>query len=216
MRSTVRSVSAGAIVAVTALIGVVFAAQLPAQVAIHFGPQGQPDDYAAKTVALALIPAVQLVLLGLFTLLPRIDPLGENISDFRSAYDSLVLLLVAFLGYIHALVVLWNVGYDISVLQALVPAVAVLYYALGGVVERAEQNWFVGFRTPWTLSNEQVWADTHALGGTLLKVAAVLTVGGLVFPAYATAFIVAPIVLVALFATAYSYWDYRRIASAAA
>jgi len=198
--------------ALTALVGVAFIDQLPAQVAIHFGPGGQPDDYMAKPFALALLPALQLVLLGLFTVIPRIDPLGENIRGFQRAYDAFVLIIVGFLGYVHSLIILWNAGYSVAITQALVPAVAVLYYVAGAVIERADQNWFVGIRTPWTLSNEEVWADTHALGGRLMKAAAVIALGGLILPDYAVAFIAAPAALVAVLATAYSYWDYRRVA----
>lgn len=88
---------------------------------------------------------------------------------------------------------------------------AVLYYAVGALAEQAEQNWSVGFRTPWTLSSEAVWTDTHALAGKLMRAAAVLTLGGLALPEYALPFLAGPVALVALFATVYSYWDYRRL-----
>lgn len=216
MNTRRRYVGATGIVALTALFGILFADQLPEQVAMHFGPEGQPDDYMAKPYALALLPALQLILLGVFAALPRLDPLGENIREFRRAYDAFVVLMIAFLGYVHGLVVLWNVGSGFSVLTALVPAIAVVYFAIGSVVERAEQNWFVGFRTPWTLSNEQVWDDTHAIGASLMKGAAVITLGGLLFPEYALEFIVGPVVVVAVVTTVYSYWDYRQVSTSRA
>ena len=30
-----------------------------------------------------------------------------------------------------------------------------------------KQNYFVGVRTPWTLSNEKVWEDTHRMTSSL-------------------------------------------------
>ena len=216
MQSRRQLLAEVAVVAVTALVGLAFLDQLPAEVAIHFGPGGSPDDYAARSVALALIPALQVGMIALFAVLPRLDPLGENIRQFARAYDGFVLALLGFLGYVHALVVLWNVGYEFPITMALAPAMAVFYYAIGALVEEAEQNWFVGFRTPWTLSNEQVWADTHAIAGKLMRGAAVLTLGALALPEYAMAFLVGPVVAVAVFATVYSYWDYRQIEAAAA
>jgi hypothetical protein len=44
-----------------------------------------------------------------------------------------------------------------------------------------------------------------------MKGAAVITLGGLLFPSYAVGFIAVPAALVAPVATAYSYWDYRRV-----
>jgi uncharacterized membrane protein len=196
--------------ALTAAVGLFLISQLPEQVAIRFGSEGQPNGYTSKTVALALMPAVQISVLGLFSLIPRIDPLGENIQGFRRSYDSFVIILVGFLGYIHVLTLLWNTGYDIGIVQSLIPGSAVLYYAIGVVMESAEQNWFVGIRTPWTLSNEDVWDDTHKLGGKLMKVAAVITLGGLVFTDLAIFFLAVPVTAVAVLATGYSYWDYRR------
>lgn len=199
------------LVAVTALVGLAVLDQLPAEMAIHFGPSGTPDDYASKPIALVLLPALQVGMVALFAVLPRIDPLGENVAAFERAYDAFVLVVLGFLGYVHALLVLWNIGIQWPVLQALAPAIAVLYYAVGALVEKAERNWFVGFRTPWTLSNDEVWADTHAVAGKLMRGAAVLTLGALVVPDYALAFLIGPVALVALFATAYSYWDYRKV-----
>ncbi len=199
----------------TAVAGLAAFNRLPAQTAIHFGSGGRPDSYVSKPAALAMIPAVQLVILCIFSIIPRVDPLGENIQDFRRAYDTFVILLIGFLGYIHGLTLLWNVGFEVAVIRALVPANAVLYYAIGEVLESAEQNWFVGIRTPWTLSNEEVWEDTHALGGRLMKAAAVVTLGGFLFPDFAVLFLAVPVTAVAVFATAYSYWDYRRKTSEA-
>jgi len=211
MNSRHRNLVGAGIIAVTGLVGVALFGRLPEQVAVHFGPSGQPDNYVGKLFALALLPALQAAMLALFAVLPRIDPLGENIKEFHEAYNGFVVVLLGFLGYIHGVLLLWNVGYEFAVMQAVVPAVAVLYYIIGAVMERAEQNWFVGIRTPWTLSNEEVWQNTHALGGTLFKIAAVLALGGLVFPQYAVAFIAAPVGLAAAVTTVYSYWDYRRV-----
>lgn len=210
MDSRQRTMLGVGLTVLTAGVGIVFSNQLPAQVAIHFGPSGQPDSWVAKPVALTLLPALQVLMLVFFAAIPRIDPLGENIREFQQAYNAFVLLIIGFLGYIHTLLVLWNAGYTFAMSQALVPAVAVLYYVAGAMMERAEQNWFIGIRTPWTLSNEQVWTDTHALAGTLMKAVAVVALGGLLVPSYTVAFLAVPAALVAAVATVYSYWDYRH------
>jgi len=49
----------------------------------------------------------------------------------------------------------------------------------------------------------------------LTKPAAVFTLGGFLFPDFAVVFLAVPVTVVAVFATAYSYWDYRRRASEA-
>lgn len=77
--------------------------------------------------------------------------------------------------------------------------------------ERAEQNWFVGIRTPWTLSSEAVWRRTHDRAGPLFKFAGLLALGALAVPSLAVAFVVVPVVAVSLYAIVYSYVVYRGL-----
>lgn len=41
----------------------------------------------------------------------------------------------------------------------------------GVLCQHARPDWFVGIRTPWTLSSETVWVKTHKLGARLFKAA---------------------------------------------
>jgi uncharacterized membrane protein len=40
-----------------------------------------------------------------------------------------------------------------------------LFVALGAVMGKVRPNWFVGIRTPWTLSSKESWVKTHRVGG---------------------------------------------------
>ncbi|HIQ49880.1 MAG TPA: SdpI family protein [Nanoarchaeota archaeon] len=50
----------------------------------------------------------------------------------------------------------------LNIIQVLTPAFGVLYFYCGILTENAKRNWFIGIRTPWTLSNERVW-EKYAL-----------------------------------------------------
>jgi len=89
MNSRNRTAIGIGLTALTAAAGLAFADQLPARTVIHFGPGGQPNNYAAKPLALGFVPVVQLAMLGLFGLLPRIDPLGGVLFP-----DAVILFLV--------------------------------------------------------------------------------------------------------------------------
>jgi uncharacterized membrane protein len=49
-------------------------------------------------------------------------------------------------------------------------AVGALFTVLGVVMHNIRPNWFVGVRTPWTLSSELSWTKTHRLAGWLFGV----------------------------------------------
>lgn len=205
-----RHVIGGGIVLVMAVASVLAYPRVPHVMVTHWGPGG-PDGTMERTVALVGLPALAAGIALLFEALPRIDPLGEHLRDLGRYYDAMVAVTVGLLAYVHGIVILWNVGYQVDVLQAIVPAVALVYYVAGVVMERVDKNWFVGVRTPWTLTSDEVWERTHEQAAPLFKVSALLTLGAVILPAFALYFVVGPVLLASLYLVAYSYVVYRRI-----
>jgi len=94
--------------------------------------------------------------------------------------------------------------------QALSPAFAILLYYSGTLTEKAKQNWFVGIRTPWTLSSEKVWQKTHKIGGKLFKICGIIALLGFFFPDLAFLFILVPLLSVCVYTIVYSYFEYKK------
>ena len=202
------------IVLLTAVGSLLVYPNLPQQIAIHFDSAGDPDNYVSKPLGTALLPALALAVTGLFAVIPRLDPLGENFADFERYYDLAAVVTVAILGYVQALVLGYNLGYEVGIQQALAPVLALVGITFGYVVENAKQNWFVGIRTPWTLSSEEVWERTNERSGVLFKIAGLVALLGIPFPEYFAYVAIAPLALAALIPTVYSYVLYRRVEAA--
>ncbi len=211
MSPTRRTTVSLGIVALTAIASAMVYPDLPTQMAIHFDSTGQPDDYLSKPLATALIPALAVGITGLFAVIPRLDPLGENFEEFRRYYDIAAVVTVGVLAYVHALVLGYNLGYAFDIQQALAPVLAVVAIVFGYVVENANQNWFIGIRTPWTLSDETVWKQTNERSGVLFKIAGLVALLAVPFPEYFEVLAIAPLALAALVPTVYSYVLYRRL-----
>ncbi|MCZ7391855.1 MAG: SdpI family protein, partial [Candidatus Methanoperedens sp.] len=143
-------------------------------------------------------------------LIPRIDPLKSNIQQFRKYYDRFVVLIMVFLLYIYLLTIFWNSGYTFNMTAFLSPALAVLFYYAGVLIENAKRNWFIGIRTPWTLSSDKVWDKTHKIGGKLFKIAGVVTLLAIFFQNFAVFIIVVPVILISIFTFVYSYFEYQK------
>ncbi len=94
--------------------------------------------------------------------------------------------------------------------QFLIPALGILFYYAGILVENAKRNWFIGIRTPWTLSSEKVWDKTHKIGGKLFKIAGIIALLGILFQKYALFFVLVPIISVAIYTIVYSYFEYQK------
>ena len=190
-------------------IAAYFYPMMPDQIASHWNINGQVDGYVDKLWALFLMPSISLLLLLLFLAIPRIDPLKENIAKFRGHFDGFIMLIMLFLLYIFLLTIFWARGVRFDMGQVLSPAFGILFYYCGILIENAKRNWFIGIRTPWTISNEAVWGRTHALGGKLFKLAGVIAVFG-VFRYYSFYLVIVPILIFTAYLFVYSYFEFQK------
>lgn len=209
MDTTRRYLVAAAFVVLSGLVSVVAAPELPAELVTHWNAAGEPDGTMSKTVALALVPGLSAGLLGLFALIPRIDPLRANIEEFRGHYDWFVVLFAAYMFLVHAGIVAFNLGYEFDFVALVLLGVAGLFYYVGVLLEEAKRNWFVGIRTPWTLSDDEVWRRTHRVAAPVFVLAGVLIAAGAFLP-FPTEFVVGvAAAIAALVPAVYSFVVYR-------
>lgn len=193
------------------LISLYFYNSLPNVLVSHWGLYGEPNGYSSKAVALFIMPTIASVLYALFLFLPKLDPLHKNIKLFEGHYTMFINFILFFLLYLHVLTIAWNLGYKFNFIVFLAPAFSALSYFLGILLENAKRNWFIGIRTPWTLSSDEVWDKTHKLGSKLYKYTAILPLLGIIFQPLAFILVVSSLVGVSLFLVFYSYWIFRSI-----
>ena len=199
------------IIMISFIIGISFYSLLPDKVASHWNARGEVDGYMSKFGGLFLMPIISLVLLLLFIIIPKIDPLKHNIEKFRKYFDGFIVLMMLFLFYLYILTILWNIGVRFNFVHLLVPIFSIFFYYCGILIQKAQRNWFIGIRTPWTLSNEQVWNKTHKIGGILFKIAGIISLIGILLPEYALFFVICPVILASLFPVIYSYFAYQKL-----
>ena len=197
------------------LISIYFYPQMPEQMASHWNAEGEVDGYLPKFWALFLMPIMSIGLYLLFILIPKIDPLKENIEKFRNYYDTFVIIFICFLFYIHIATIFWNLGFQFNMGYLLIPAISILFYYCGIMIENTKRNWFVGIRTPWTLSSDEVWKKTHVIGAKLFKIYALFLLVSLLFidliPGYIIFVILVPTLLIVIYLFVYSYIEYQKV-----
>jgi uncharacterized membrane protein len=183
---------------------------MPERIASHWNAAGQVDDYWGKTEALFIMPVISILLLGLFAVIPKIDPLRKNIQEFRKYFDAFVVLIMLFLLYLFALTIFWNLGNALNIVQFLAPAFGALFFAAGVLIKHSKQNWSIGIRTPWTLSSEKVWNKTHEKGGLLFKVSGIIAIFGVFLPEIAIWLVIAPVIVSAIYLFAFSCFEFKK------
>ena len=199
-------------IAVAALAGLLLWNRLPDQIASHWNIHDQVDGYMSKFWGVFLLPLISVGMFALFRLVPSIDPLKANIAQFRETFNLFILLIVGFLLYLYGLTLAWSLGYtNFKMSGALLPAIGLLFIFIGFLLRQAKRNFFIGIRTPWTLSSDTVWNETHRIGAVLFVVSGALAFLGAFFGGM-TAFwmMFVPIIGSTLFLLVYSYVLYRR------
>ena len=191
--------------------------QLPAQVATHFDLHGDPNGWSSRLVASILVPALGLVLVGVFTVLPRIDPRRANYALFSPTYWTVVNAVLVFLAGVHIVSLGKALGWAIDMSKVVGLGVGGLFILLGNLMTRIRPNWFMGIRTPWTLSSDTVWRKTHRFGGVAFAIAGLcIAATAVVASPWVRYGAIATAAAAALSSVAYSYLAWRREQAGAA
>ena len=211
MTTRLTSIIVLALIATALIAGALLWNQLPDQMASHWNVNDQVDGTMSKFWGVWMMPLVTLGMFGLFLLIPNIDPLKANIAKFRSTFNLFIALIVAFMLYMHGLTFVWNLGFqNFKMSAAMLPFLGILFIFIGYMLRQAKRNWFIGIRTPWTLSSDSVWDKTHQLGSILFMVSGAFAIfGGLFGGMIAFWLLFVPLIGSTLFLVIYSYILYR-------
>lgn len=148
--------------------------KLPDQMPMHWNFAGEVDRYGAKLEGAFLMPFLNAGILFMLIWLPVIDPKRASYERFESFYKLFQWIMVIFFTIMHALVLIWSLGYQVSIGLYVKLAVGSLFMILGNYMGKVGPNWFVGIKTPWTLENPEVWTKTHRLAGPLFFAAGII------------------------------------------
>jgi len=185
--------------------------RLPEQMASHWNEAGQVDGTTSRFWGAFMMPLVVIVMLAFFLVIPGIDPLKANIAKFRGQFNTFISLIVAFMTYIHILTMVWNLGYDrFNMGTAMMPALGLVFIFAGIMMRKAKRNFFIGIRTPWTLSSDHVWDETHRIGAVLFIVSGIIAMLGVFFGSNAIWLVLVPILGSTTFLLVYSYVLYQK------
>lgn len=184
---------------------------LPARIPIRWSPQGQLDALGPKS-SLLVLSLLPLLLLFLFWLLPRIDSRSENYKLHARAYSIFAGVITLGFVIINWVITTNVLGVQLPVLSAVALLAGFILLVMGNYTPQLHSNYFIGFRTPWALKNEQVWRKTNRAGGVFLCAYAALMIL-LVFTASPLWALRSLVLLVpgVIGITIYSYKVYRNI-----
>lgn len=176
----------------------------------HWNVRGEPDGYSARAFGAFLMPGIMLILWLVLLAVPHIDPRHTNIEKFRDSYETLIVAIVSVMAGLHVVLIGAALGWPIPIARIVPFGVGVLLVVLGNLLPRFRSNFFMGIRTPWTLSSETVWARTHRVGRYMIVGAGImLIISAFVHSTTFSTIAFASVVAAALATLIYSYVIWR-------
>jgi uncharacterized membrane protein len=187
---------------------------LPTTIPTHFNYKGEADGFGGKD-SIFLGPGI-LGATGLFTFfllsnIKNFDPKRYKADD-DGMFKKFAIFMVAFLSLLGLVITISAAKPGINVTKLLLPLIGFSFAIIGWYMPKIHQNYFAGFKLPWTLENVDNWNATHKVAGKIWLY------GGL-FQALATitlpsflgfvSFMIATVIMIAI-PTVFSYRMFKK------
>ncbi|MED3930988.1 SdpI family protein [Priestia megaterium] len=184
---------------------------LPATMPIHWGANGEADGFATKINAMILTVGIMVLIYFIIAFVPRIDPRKENYKYFSKTYNIVLNAVLLLFFFVNMSTILQGLGYNVP-MSYIAPIMAgLVFIIIGNYLQRVRSNYFMGIRTPWTLSNETVWKKTHRLSGKIFFIGGLLILISAFLPdGYKSVIMWGSIVLCVAIPYLYSYLVYKK------
>jgi uncharacterized membrane protein len=141
----------------------------------------------------------------------KLDPKRYASVDDKM-YKQLALYVVVFLSLLSLLITYASAHEGVKIEKLLFPFLGLAFAGFGMYMPKIKQNYFAGFRLPWTLESEANWTATHRLagkiwtvGGLLQFLSGLILQGELVF-----IFFISIIIVMVIIPTVYSYLFFKK------
>lgn len=163
---------------------------LPNTIPTHFNLYGEADQWGSKESIFLLPIILGGVSLFVYLLISNINIVSPKqfIHNDQLLFKNLALYIVVFMTCLTLVITYGTVHKDLSITQLILGLLALGFIGLGIYMPKLKQNYFAGFRLPWTLENEDNWNYTHkiagkywVIGGVMQTIAAVVLKGKMLF-----------------------------------
>ena len=180
--------------------------KLPEQMPIHFGENGEPDNWASKEFAVLGLPVILVALQWILTGYMGQDPKRKNISEKMVALSLWIIPVVSVLG--NGITYLYLSYEDINVVTIATLFLGLLLMVVGNYLPKMKQSYTVGIKLPWTLNSEENWYRTHRFaGGVFMLAGLIVLVAGFIEQIW---IVLAIIFAAAIIPSVYSYVLYKK------
>ncbi|MEI6265234.1 MAG: SdpI family protein [Sphingobacteriia bacterium] len=157
---------------------------LPQTIPIHFNLEGRANGWGDKSTLIFTTVMMTVIGVGTYFLVKfahKIDP-KKAAGQSPELLKKIALSVLVFLCLIQLIIIHSSLAEQVDGAKFIFPLIGIFLAVLGNFMHSIKPNYFIGFRIPWTLENEENWRKTHFLvskiwviGGILIAVFSLLT-----------------------------------------
>lgn len=187
---------------------------LPQTIPTHFNMKGEADAFGERSTIFlgpGILSGVGLFTFFLLSNIKNFDPKKFKAED-EGMFKKLALFLVAFLSLLGLIITFASTAPKLNITNLLLPLLGISFAIMGWYMPKIHQNYFAGFKLPWTLENVDNWNETHKLAGKVWIYGGIVqAIGTLILPSVA-AFIVfiGSTFIMVIIPTVFSYRMFKR------
>lgn len=183
---------------------------LPETIPLHWSASGHIDVWGQRWFSL-LIPLFAICLYYLWELIPRVVVYKKNFKKLGVKYEHLLTNLILIIILLYLLTILSAYGLMLDIKYFIIIPVSIFIIYFGTLMKYVKRNYFIGIKTPWTLSSEKAWNKTHERGSRLFQAYGFILLSLLILPAETFFWVLlTPLVVIIIYSYCYSYEVWKK------
>ncbi len=148
-----------------------------AKVPSHWNIRGEIDGFTGKWTAILLFPGINILMFVIMLSLPFISVRYRKTPErFSHMVPLITNIVIFFFAVIHIYTLLLGAELVSATGSFIFYALGLMFILLGNILPKMPSSFFIGIRTPWTLSSEYVWRKTHKVGGICFVLSGLLMI----------------------------------------
>lgn len=194
------------IIILPVVVGLILWQKLPAQMVVHWNADGRADGFASKPFTVFIPALFMLAVHWVCVLVTAADPKNKNIG--KKPFGLVLWICPAMSVVVYTLIYAQSLGANLSVEIIMQVILGLMFAVIGNYLPKCRQNYTVGIKVPWALSDDKNWNSTHRFAGRLWMIGGAV----IILTSFLGNILVFAVILVvmAILPVLYSYLYYRK------
>ncbi len=164
-KNKIKLIISSLVILLPMIFGIIVWDKLPAELATHWGIDGQVDGFSTPWIAVFALPAFLLLMHWLCLFITSKDT--KNKDQSRKAFGMIFWIMPVVSLFANGIIYMsaFGRGFEMSVMLPIF--LGLMFVVMGNYMPKVKQNHTLGIKIPPTLESESNWNATHRFAGKI-------------------------------------------------